>query len=118
VKPILTVVLLVTRPHWGWVGAEGLEVPPALVEVLRTGDYNRVLAAAPLLPDGFADRFAWVGPPGRVAEQVAALADLGVAGVTILPHAPPGRPESLWDTARAFAAEVRPRVAALLGRPA
>ena len=116
VKPILTVVLLVTQPHWAWVAAEGLEVPPALAAVLREGDYNRALAAAPQLPDAFADRFAWVGPPARVAEQVAALADVGLGGVTILPHAPPGRPHELWPTVQAFAAEVRPRVAALLGR--
>jgi 5,10-methylenetetrahydromethanopterin reductase len=115
VKPILAVVLLVTHPHWEWVEAEGLEVPPALVEVLRTGDYDRVLSAAPLLPEAFADRFAWVGPPARVAEQVAELIQHGVSGVTILPHALPGRPADVWATARAFIQEVRPRVAALVG---
>jgi 5,10-methylenetetrahydromethanopterin reductase len=115
VKPILAVVLLVTQPHWDWVEAEGLEVPAALADVLQTGGYDRVLSAAALLPDAFADRFAWVGPPARVAEQVARLLQEGVAGVTILPHAPPGRPGELWATARAFVEKVRPRVAALTG---
>jgi 5,10-methylenetetrahydromethanopterin reductase len=114
VKPILALGLLVTWPKWEWVEAEGLVVPPALAEVIHTNDYQKVVAAAPMLPDAFADRYAWVGPPDRVAEQVAALVRLGVTGVTILPHAPPDRPGDVWPTARAFVREVKPRVERLL----
>jgi alkanesulfonate monooxygenase SsuD/methylene tetrahydromethanopterin reductase-like flavin-dependent oxidoreductase (luciferase family) len=100
-------VLLVTWPRWEWVAVERLRVPEALAEVVRTGDYHRVLAAAPLVPDEFADRYAWVGPPERVAAQVAALAGCGLAGVTILPHAAGG---DVVPTIRRFIEEVRPRV--------
>ena len=67
---------------------------------------------AHLIPDAFVDKLCWAGTPEDVAQQVAAVVDMGIENVTILPHAPAGGMTA--TTMREFARSVKPRVEALL----
>jgi 5,10-methylenetetrahydromethanopterin reductase len=104
-------MLAASHPDRSWVEAAGVEIPPALEAVVARRDRDAAIAAAHLVPDPLLDAFTWAGTPDEVAAKVAAIVDLGVTRITLMPHPPPG--ESPEKAIRAFAEEVLPRVAAL-----
>jgi 5,10-methylenetetrahydromethanopterin reductase len=112
VRPMVARMLGSSYPDTAFVRALGLEVPRVLMEVLERRDHALTSASAYLLPDEFVRAYSWVGTAAEVAEQVAAVADLGIRNITFLAY-PPTR-QGIERTLRAFAEQVRPRVDALL----
>lgn len=112
-RPMVTVFLWTSYPDRRFVHRLGLEVPEELEQIIARRDYNLALEHAHLVPDAFVDRFCWAGTAEEVAEKVAAVVDLGIDHITILPHPPPGG--DVLPTVEAFAMQVAPRVRALLG---
>lgn len=112
VRPMVARLLGSSYPDRSFVHALGLEVPAALEEVLARRDRALAAASAHLVPDALVRAFTWAGTPAQVAEQVAAVADLGLRNITFMPHA--GARGGNDDIIQAFAQQVRPRVEALL----
>lgn len=106
VKPIIAGSLSSSYPDQAFVEAVDLTLPPELEAIIRTGDEERIWAAASLVPDEFVEHFAWAGTAEQVAAQVARVVDLGISQVTILPNPR----QAVTPTLRAFAEEVIPRV--------
>ncbi len=109
-RPMVARMLAASYPDRSFVRAAGVEVPEALEAIAARRDRDAASAAADLVPDSLLDAFTWAGTADEVAKKVALVADLGIAGVTFMPHPPPG--ESVEKGIRAFATEVLPRVAA------
>jgi 5,10-methylenetetrahydromethanopterin reductase len=109
-RPMVARMLAASYPDRSFVRAAGVEIPAELESVAAHRDRGRASAAADLVPDSLVDAFTWAGTANEVAQKVAALADLGITGVTFMPHPPPG--ESVEKGIRAFATEVLPRAAA------
>ncbi len=114
VRPMVARLLGSSYPDRSFVHALGLEVPAALEAILRQRDRALTTANAYLVPDGLVRAYTWAGTAGQVAEQVAAIADLGIRNITFMPH--PAQGGGIESTVRAFAEQVRPRVEALLRR--
>lgn len=112
VKPMVGVFLWTSYPDRGFVHRVGLEVPDELEAIIAKRDYNLMAPNAHLIPDAFVDKLCWAGTPEEVAQQIAAVVDMGIENVTILPHAPAGGTTA--TTMREFARSVKPRVEALL----
>jgi 5,10-methylenetetrahydromethanopterin reductase len=112
VRPMVARLLGSSYPDRSFVHALGLEVPPEFEEVARHRSPERNTAHAHLIPDELVRAFTWAGTGEQVAEQIAAIADLGLRNITMLPHPSPS--EDVHVTIRAFAEQVRPRVEALL----
>ena len=102
-------------------GAEGAP-PEGLSEVTRKGIARLAAefeesrhgesgtAAARELSDEFIDRFAVCGPGPEVAERLAALAELGLERVIVVPGSLDADPAALDESNQRFAAEVLPRL--------
>lgn len=112
VKPMIGVSLWTSYPNRDFVHRVGLEVPAELEAIIAKRDYNLMAPNAHLIPDEFVDKFCWAGTPEDVAEKVAAVVDMGIQNVTMLPHPPDGGATA--TTMRAFARDVKPRIEALL----
>ncbi len=113
VKPMVAMLLMGSYPDQGFVRHAGLQVPPALEEVMRAKSETRALASGHLVPEEFVDAFTWAGTPEEVARQVAAVVSLGIPEVCILPQPPRGRPAD--PIMRSFIEDVMPRVRRLVG---
>jgi 5,10-methylenetetrahydromethanopterin reductase len=113
VRPMVARLLGSSYPDRSFVHALHLEVPAAFEEVARHRRPALNTANAHLIPDELVRAFTWAGTAEQVAEQVAAVVDLGLTNVTILPHPTPS--EDIQHTVAVFAEAVRPRVDALLG---
>lgn len=111
-KPMIGVILWTSYPDRKFVRRLGLEVPSALEQIIARRDYNLIAPNAHLVPDEFVDCFCWAGTPDEVVEKVIHVAQMGIGGVTILPHAPEGG--SVHETIRTFAKLVKPKVDARL----
>lgn len=111
VKPIIAGSLGSSYPDRRFVEVAGLTVPPQLEAIIRKGDEAQIWAAASLVPDEFVDHFAWAGPAGQIAGQIAAIAAMGVTNITILPSPP----EAAMPALQTFAQQVIPKVQALIG---
>ncbi len=100
-------------------GAEGAP-PEGLSEVTREGiarlaaEFDEArhgesgTAAARELADEFIDRFAVCGPGPEVAGRLAALAELGIERVIVVPGSLDADPAALDESNQRFAAEVLP----------
>lgn len=113
VKPMIALFLMGSYPDQAFVRHAGLEVPPALEDVLRAKNEAKAFASGHLVPDEFVDAFTWAGTPEEVARQVAAVMQLGIPEVCILPQPPKG--QNAEPLIRSFAEDVMPRVRRLLG---
>jgi 5,10-methylenetetrahydromethanopterin reductase len=113
VKPMLAALLMGSYPDTGYIRHAGLTVPPDLEEMMRAKNEARAFASGHLVPDEFVDAFAWAGTPEEVARQVAAVVELGIPEVCILPQ--PARGQPVEPVMRAFMEEVMPRVRRLVG---
>jgi 5,10-methylenetetrahydromethanopterin reductase len=74
----------------------------------NVGDREMVLRYSPLLPEPLVRRYALLGPPGAIAEQIAEVASCGTTQVTIYPTPLSG--ETTEDALRAFVDLVLPIV--------
>jgi 5,10-methylenetetrahydromethanopterin reductase len=113
VKPMLAALLMGSYPDQGFVRHAGLQIPPALEEMLRAKNEARAFSSGHLVPDEFVDAFAWAGTPDEVARQIASIVELGIPEICILPQPPRGQP--VEPIMRAFIEEVMPRVRRLVG---
>lgn len=114
VRPMVARLLGSSYPDRSFVHALGLEVPEAFERVAERRDTALNSASAHLIPDDLVRAFTWAGNAQQVAERVAAVVDLGIRNVTIMPH--PTRRADVRTTVRAFAVEVKARVEALTRR--
>lgn len=112
VRPMVARMLGSSYPDRSFVAALGLEVPEAFEEVVKQRNHALTSASAHLVPDELVRAYTWAGTAEQVAEQVAAVADLGIHNITFLPH--PSKSGGVEPTVRAFAEQVKPRVEALL----
>ncbi len=113
VRPMVARLLGSSYPDRSFVQAVGLEVPPAFEQIAARRDRELTSASAHLVPDELVEAFTWAGTAEQVAKRVAAIVELGIANISFLPHAVSG--DEVEPTIRAFAEQVKPRVAALLG---
>jgi len=100
--------LLAGYPHWEFLDLLGLRMPEALRRIAAARDMGRLDEAAAALPDEAVDQTALAGHPEAVAARIAGALRPGITGVTIRPHAPPGR--SVAHVLRSFAEAVIPRL--------
>jgi 5,10-methylenetetrahydromethanopterin reductase len=94
--------------------------PDGLSEITRTGiarlasDYDesrhgqRSAPAALRLADEFIDRFAVCGPAGEVIERLAALGELGIDRVIVVPGSLDADPSAVEESNQRFAEDVLP----------
>lgn len=108
VKPMAAVFLWTSYPDREFVERVGLRVPDNVEEIIAKRDYNLMVENAHLIPDAFVDKFCWAGTPQEVAQKVAAVAQMGIDNITILPHPPHGG--TIHETVREFAQTVAPIV--------
>lgn len=113
VRSFVGVFLWTSYPDRKFVRRVGLEVPDELERIIARRDYNLMAPNAHLIPDEFVEKFCWAGTAEEVARKVAAVVDLGIDHVTILPHPPAGK--TTHQTMRAFANVVRPMVEEMVG---
>lgn len=113
VKMMIAMLLMGSYPDTGYVRRAGLEIPPALEEMMRQKNEATAMASGFLVPDDFVDAFAWAGTPDEVARQIAAVAELGIPEICILPQPPRGQP--VEPIMRSFMEDVMPRVRKLVG---
>ncbi|MDR7485059.1 MAG: LLM class flavin-dependent oxidoreductase [Armatimonadota bacterium] len=113
VKPMLAALLMGSYPDQGFIRHAGLTVPPELEDMMRAKNEARAFASGHLVPDAFVDAFAWAGTPDEVARQIAAVVELGIPEVCILPQPPPG--QTVEPIMRRFIRDVMPRVRRLVG---
>jgi 5,10-methylenetetrahydromethanopterin reductase len=112
VRPMIAAMVMASYPDTAFLTHAGLEITPELEAMARQKNEALAFASGDLVPDQFVRQFAWVGTPGEVAEQIAAVADSGFDTIVFVPQPMSVDPES---TLRTFAREVIPRVHAALG---
>jgi len=108
----VAIFLWTSYPDRKFVHRVGLEVPPALEEILAKRDYEMMLDHAYMVPDEFVDKLTWAGTPDEVAEKIARVVDMGIDNITIAPA--PLKGGTIRDTVVACGEQVKPRVKALL----
>jgi 5,10-methylenetetrahydromethanopterin reductase len=113
VKMMLAMLLMGSYPDQGYVRHAGLQVPPALEEMMRQKNEAKAMGSGHLVPDEFVDAFAWAGTPDEVARQIAAVVELGIPEICILPQPPRG--QTVEPIMRSFIEDVMPRVRRLVG---
>ncbi len=113
VKPMVALLLMGSYPDQGFVRQAGLEIPPALEEVIQAKNEAKTFASGHLVPDEFVDAFAWAGTPDEVARQVVSIVELGIPEVCMLPQ--PVHNRSVEPIMRSFIEDVMPRVRRLVG---
>lgn len=114
VRPMVARHLTSSYPNRSFLQVLGLELPEAFEEVARHRSQSLAAANAHLVPEKVVRAFTWLGTPEQVAEQVAAVVDLGIRNITFMPR--PLQSGDMLSTVRAFAGEVKPRAEAILRR--
>lgn len=112
VKPMIAMFLMGSYPDQRFVRHAGLTIPEQLEEVIRQKNEALALASSDLVPDEFVDAFTWAGTAEEVARKVAAVVELGIPEVCILPQPPRGQPVD--PIMRSFIEDVMPRVRQLV----
>ncbi len=100
--------LLAGYPHWEFLELLDLQLPEAFRTIAAAKDMRRLDEAVAALPDEAVDKTALAGRPDTVTARIAAALRPGVTGITIRPHAAPGR--SVAHVLRSFAEAVIPRL--------
>jgi 5,10-methylenetetrahydromethanopterin reductase len=98
--------LLAGYPHWEFLDLLGLRMPETFRSIAAAKDMRRLDEAVAALPDQAMDETALAGRPAAVAARLAAALRPGITGITIRPHAVPGR--SAGHTLTSFAERVIP----------
>lgn len=86
VKPMIAGMVKASFPNADFITQAGLEISPELHQNIAAYEFTELARAADLLPEGFVDAFAWAGTSAQVAEKVAAVLDMGISRITVLPH--------------------------------
>ncbi len=112
VKPMILGMIKASYPNRDFVDQVGLELPADVLADLLARPFGEMGPVIDRLPDVFVENFAWAGTSSQIARQVAAVVDMGIDRITIVPHpsAATGNAESMI---RRFATEVMPEVLAL-----
>jgi 5,10-methylenetetrahydromethanopterin reductase len=112
VRPMIAAMVMASYPDDAFLRHAGLEITPGLAAMAEQKDEALAFASGHLVPDDFAEHFAWVGTPAEVSERIAAVVDSGFSDVVVLlqPMSVDPAPQL-----RSFAREVIPRVRAHLG---
>jgi 5,10-methylenetetrahydromethanopterin reductase len=100
--------LMAGYPHWEFLGLLGIEMPEAFRAVAAARDMRRADEAAAALPDEVMEKTALAGRPAAVAARIRDALRPGITGITVRPHAAPGR--SAAHTLRSFAEDVIPMI--------
>jgi 5,10-methylenetetrahydromethanopterin reductase len=100
--------LLAGYPHWEFLELLGLRLPDAFRDIAAAKDMRRVDEAAKVLPDEAVEKTALAGRAEAIAGRLASALAPGITGITIRPHAVPGR--AVGAVLRAFAEIVVPRL--------
>jgi 5,10-methylenetetrahydromethanopterin reductase len=74
----------------------------------NVGDREQVLQFAPLLPESLVRRYALLGPPEAIADQVAEVSACGITQLTIFPTPLPG--QTTESVLKEFVERVLPRL--------
>jgi alkanesulfonate monooxygenase SsuD/methylene tetrahydromethanopterin reductase-like flavin-dependent oxidoreductase (luciferase family) len=70
-------------PDKTFVYQMGLELPPALENILARKDHALTTRFAHLVPDEIVESYTWLGTPEAVARRVAEVVRLGITNITI-----------------------------------
>ncbi len=113
VKPMIAGMIKASYPNRDFIDHVGLDMPPDLHAELAAHEFADMGQIVHRLPDAFVDAYSWAGTPSQVAEKVAAVVDMGIDRMTILPQtsAGSGTPEQIVHR---FATEVMPQAVAHL----
>jgi 5,10-methylenetetrahydromethanopterin reductase len=105
----IAAALLGSFPHYEFLAASGLAVPPEMWALLekREPDYPRLMAA---IPDAFVDHLGLAGTPAECAAQITRLVAAGIRHVVLAPL--PVDELNVESVIVPFAEEVVPRVRA------
>jgi 5,10-methylenetetrahydromethanopterin reductase len=100
--------LLAGYPHWEFLERLGLRMPETFREIAVAKDMRRLDEAAGALPAEAVEKTALAGRPEAIAARIAEALRPGITGITIRPHAVPGRP--IGAVLESFANTVIPRL--------
>jgi 5,10-methylenetetrahydromethanopterin reductase len=105
----IAAALLGSFPHYEFLAASGLTVPPELWALLekREPDYPRLMAA---IPDAIVDHLGLAGTPAECADQITRIVAAGIRHVVLAPL--PVDELNVESVIVPFAEEVIPRVRA------
>ncbi|HEY1297789.1 MAG TPA: LLM class flavin-dependent oxidoreductase [Chloroflexota bacterium] len=107
VRPMIAAMVMASYPDTAFLAHAGLEITPELEAMSRQKNEALAFASGDLVPDEYVRQFAWVGTPGEVAAQIAAVVDSGFDTIVFLPQPMNVDPEPILQR---FAREVIPRV--------
>ena len=100
--------LLAGYPHWEFLELLGLRMPDAFRDIAAAKDMRRVDEATKVLPDEAVEKTALAGRAEAIADRIASVLRPGITGITVRPHAVPGR--AVGVVLKAFAEVVTPRL--------
>lgn len=100
--------LIAGYPHWEFLDLLDLRMPEAFRAIAAAKDLARLDEAAKALPAEAVERTALAGRPDAVAARIAAALRPGITGITIRPHAVPGR--GVGPVLTSFAEHVIPKL--------
>jgi 5,10-methylenetetrahydromethanopterin reductase len=100
--------LLAGYPHWEFLELLDLRMPEAFREIAAAKDMRRLDEATAALPAEAVDKTALAGRPEAITARIAAALRPGITGITIRPHAVPGR--TVGPVLKSFAEAVIPRL--------
>ena len=85
-------LLTSSYPDTGFLDAAGVTLPADLEAILRQKNRELSGRSGHLVSDELLDAFTWTGTAEDVANQIRAVAELGIEDVTVLLHPPAGKP--------------------------
>jgi 5,10-methylenetetrahydromethanopterin reductase len=95
-------------PHWEYLDAVGLTLPPEFVEIARRPDARKATdEAAAIMPRAIVESMVLAGNAESCAQQLARGLGPKITHLTVRPHAAPG--EDVATVIRAFSDRVVPR---------
>ena len=100
--------LIAGYPHWEFLELIGLRLPDAFRDIAAAKDLRRVDEATKVLPDEAVEKTGLAGRAEAVADRLASALRPGITGITVRPHAVPGR--AVGAVLKAFAEIVAPRL--------
>jgi 5,10-methylenetetrahydromethanopterin reductase len=100
--------LLAGYPHWEFLELLGLRLPDAFRDIAAAKDMRRVDEATKVLPDEAVEKTALAGRAEAIADRLVSALQPGITGITVRPHAAPGR--AVGAVLKAFAEIVAPRL--------
>jgi 5,10-methylenetetrahydromethanopterin reductase len=105
VRPMVARLMTTSYPDTSFVTAMGVEIPPALLEVMSQKDRALATRSGHLVTDELLDAFTWAGTAEQVAERAQSVAAQGIQDITVTLHPPHGEP--VEPAIRSFAEAMR-----------